>query len=93
MQKKRATEKREKIKRERERQREGYLPKAAFAKHHEEVEIRELHAVAVAIAVEFGDGIRRGSISFLGARPHFGPLESETHTHTHTDTDTDRERV
>lgn len=35
----------------------SYLAKAAFAQHHDEVEVRELHAVLVAIGIVFGDVI------------------------------------
>ncbi len=34
-----------------------YLAKAAFAQHHDEVEVCELHAVLVSIGIVFGDVI------------------------------------
>lgn len=36
---------------------ESYLSKATLAQHHEKVEVGQFHAVPVAIAVEFGDGV------------------------------------
>lgn len=35
----------------------SYLAKAALAQHHEEVKVRQLHAVLVAIGVEPGCGV------------------------------------
>lgn len=45
---------------------ESYLSKATLAQHHEKVEVGQFHAVPVAIAVEFGDGVGRGAICFAG---------------------------
>lgn len=45
---------------------ESYLSKATLAQHHEKVEVRQFHAVPVAIAVEFGYGIGGRAVYFAG---------------------------
>lgn len=50
-----------------------YLSKAALAQHHEEIEVGQLHAVLVAIVVEFGDGVG-GAVRVLIARTDLGSL-------------------
>lgn len=52
-----------------------YLAKAAFAQHHDEVEVCELHAVFVAIGIIFGDVILWRAIYILITRPNLSSLE------------------
>ncbi len=46
---------------------ESYLSKATLAQHHKQIEVGQFHAVPVAIAVEFEDGVgRRAFCCFAG---------------------------
>lgn len=52
----------------------SYLSKAAFAQHHQEVKVGELHAILVAIGVEPGGGIARLAFGVLA---NFSSLDEE----------------
>lgn len=54
-----------------------YLSEAALAQHHEEVEVRQLDAVSVAVLVTFGHDIGRGTIRVLCAWANFCSLRGE----------------
>lgn len=53
----------------------SHLPKAPFAQHHQEVEIRQFHPISAPVVVEFGDGISCLLICSLGPCSNLGSLQ------------------
>lgn len=51
-----------------------YLPKTALPQDHEEVKVRQLHAILVAVAVVLGNGVGGGALRVLGAGADLGSL-------------------
>lgn len=54
----------------------SHLPKAPFAQHHQEVEIRQFHPISAPVVVEFGDGISCLLICSLGPCSNLGSLQN-----------------
>ena len=61
------------------RTRPAHLPKAAFAQHHEEVEVRELHSVQVVGRLS---PVLGGTDDFVAGRTKLGFLNNNTHVKT-----------
>ena len=59
--------------------RPAHLPKAAFAQHHEEVEVRELHSVQVVGRLS---PVLGGTDDFVAGRAKLGFLNNNTHVKT-----------
>lgn len=57
----------------------AHLAKTAFAQHHQEVEVSQLHAILVAVGVEPGRGVGRLAVGVL-ARANLRPLDEEEKT-------------